>query len=232
MKPNLRFISFVCVITVVVLMGAASVVNTQVTPIKPASLANTQVTTTNKFLSDSPTKAAAHGFHPQRCVGPISRVVDVGDERVRVTGVNFTPVAGGGGEGGCFDPVPLLTTTVNLSDCSCLNAHLSAIVGSAQTYGVAPMALFQITLTNVNTGVVQHMYGHYETPFGIACPAVALEAERDVDMYASNFFQGVGRNPDNVPPGQYRVDVWWAGGPPGVPGGAIGAAFVLKLYQW
>jgi hypothetical protein len=27
-----------------------------------------------------------------------------------------------------------------------------------------------------------------------------------------------------------RVDVWWAGGPVGG-GGAIGAAFVLKLYQ-
>ena len=33
-----------------------------------------------------------------------------------------------------------------------------------------------------------------------------------------------------VPPGAYRVDVWWAGGPTAA-GGAIGAAFVLKLYQ-
>jgi hypothetical protein len=222
MKPNPRFLLFICVVALLVLMGSVSIVNTQTVP-------------THRFLSDDPTKGVNHVPLAQRCVGPISRVVDVGDESVRVTGVNFFPVAGGGGEGGCFDPVPLLTTTVNLSDCTCLNAHLSAIMGSAQTYPVAPMALFQITLTNLGTGAVQHMFGHYETPFGIACPAVALEAERDVDMYASNFFQRVGGNANagEVPPGQYRVDVWWAGGPPFAnPPGAIGAAFVLKLYHW
>ena len=46
-------------------------------------------------------------------------------------------------------------------------------------------------------------------------------------MYASNFYQSVGAG--GVPPGTYRVDVWWAGGP-ATSGGAIGAAFVLKLY--
>ena len=63
-------------------------------------------------------------------------------------------------------------------------------------------------------------------------PAVALEAERDVDEFAANFFQRIGNDKANgdVPPGVYRVDVWWAGGPVGG-GGAIGAAFVLKLYQ-
>jgi hypothetical protein len=55
-----------------------------------------------------------------------------------------------------------------------------------------------------------------------------MEAERDVDMYASNFFQRVGDGQHEVPAGSYSVDVWWAGGPD--PGGAIGAAFALKLY--
>jgi hypothetical protein len=58
-----------------------------------------------------------------------------------------------------------------------------------------------------------------------------LEAEHDVDMFAANFFQRVGTGPHEVPPGNYNVDVFWAGAPPGVtPSGAIGAAFVLKLY--
>ena len=74
------------------------------------------------------------------------------------------------------------------------------------------------------------MFGHYETPYGIYGPAVAIEAERDVDTFGSNFFQTVGTGPHDVPPGVYYVDVWWAGGP-ATPGGAIGAAFVLKLYQ-
>lgn len=50
-------------------------------------------------------------------------------------------------------------------------------------------------------------------------------------MLAANFFQTVGfQSPLDVPPGSYRVDVWWSGGPIGG-GGAIGGAFVLKLYQ-
>jgi len=72
--------------------------------------------------------------------------------------------------------------------------------------------------------------GHYETPYGVYAPAVAIEAERDVDTFSSNFFARIGTLPGDVPPGPYRVDVWWAGGPIGG-GGAIGAAFVLKLYQ-
>jgi hypothetical protein len=58
---------------------------------------------------------------------------------------------------------------------------------------------------------------------------VAIEAERDVDMISSVFFQRVGTAPGDVPPGVYRVDVWWAGGPAGG-GGAIAADFMLKLY--
>ncbi len=165
------------------------------------------------------------------CRGRIERVIDAADEVVHVTPAIFgtTP---GGGEGGQFDPTPVLSIDgVSLEEGECLNAHLSAIVGSAQTYGVAPLTLFQVTLTPVGGGP-RHMVGHYETPYGIPSPAVALEAETDVDMLAANFFQKVGPDAHEVPPGIYDVDVWWAGAPPGVAGGGIGAAFVLKLYLW
>lgn len=165
------------------------------------------------------------------CRGPIKLVTDVGFEGVRTTAWNFA-MLGGGGEGGRFDPAPLLTTTVNLTEGTCLNAHFSAMVGSRQTYGPAfsALTLFQVTLTPVGGGP-QHLFGHYETPYGIYAPAVAIEAERDVDTYGSNFFQRVGTGHGDVPPGAYRVNVWWAGGPIGG-GGAIGAAFVLKLYHY
>jgi hypothetical protein len=124
----------------------------------------------------------------------------------------------------------VLSTKVELRE-GCLNAHFSAIVGSAQTYGTSPITMFQVTLTPaVAGGVPQHMYGHYETPYGIYGPAVAIEAETDVDTFGSNFFQRIGDKEGEVPPGVYYVDVWWSGGPAGA-GGAIGAAFVLKLYQ-
>ena len=169
---------------------------------------------------------------PLACRGPITQVVDVGDENLRITRAVFG-TSPGGGEGKEFDRTPVLTTRVTLARGTCLDAHLSAIVGSRQTYGVSRMTFFQVTLTPLNGGP-RHMYGHYENPFGlpVPAPAVALEAERDVDMYASNFFQRVGTGPHEVAPGTYRVDVWWAGGPPPAPGGpsAIGAAFVLKLY--
>ncbi len=75
-----------------------------------------------------------------------------------------------------------------------------------------------------------HMVGHYERPYGQYGPAVAMEAERDVDMISANFFQRVGDMPGEVPGGQYRVDVWWSGGPVSG-GGALAMDFVLKLYQ-
>jgi hypothetical protein len=80
-------------------------------------------------------------------------------------------------------------------------------------------------------GAPQHMVGHYERPYGVYGPAVAIEAERDVDTFGSNFFQRVGHEPGDVPPGVYRVDVWWAGGPIGG-GGALAMDFVLKLYHY
>jgi hypothetical protein len=171
--------------------------------------------------------------HPaggQVCRGPIRLVQDVGFEGLRTTGWNWS-VVGGGGEGGRYDPIPLLTTTVTLTQ-GCLNAHFSAIVGSRQTYGpgVASLTLFQVTLTPLGAVAPQHMYGHFETPYGVYAPAVAVEAERDVDTFGANFFSRIGTQPGDVLPGTYRVDVWWAGGPIGG-GGALGAGFVLKLYQ-
>jgi hypothetical protein len=186
------------------------------------------------FYSRKQTEKALNAPHPpggQRCTGPIKMVTDVGFEGVRTTGWNFG-MMGGGGEGGRFDPNPLLSTVVTLNQGGCLNAHFSALVGSRQTYGPAfsALTLFQVTLSPVNGGL-QHLYGHYETPYGVYAPAVAIEAERDVDTYGSNFFQRVGTGHGEVPPGTYRVHVWWAGGPIGG-GGAIGAAFVLKLYHY
>jgi hypothetical protein len=164
------------------------------------------------------------------CNGPIAKVLDVAYEGTKATSAVFGSNPGGG-EGGQFDRTPVLSTKVELDKETCLDAHLSVIVGSGQLYGRSRMALFQVTLTGANGGP-RHMVGHYETPFGRPSPAVAIESERDVDMLAANFFQRVGDQKHDVPPGSYRVDVWWAGAPPGsaVPSGAFGAAFVLKLY--
>lgn len=172
-------------------------------------------------------KAAASTATVLGCKGPVTQVIDVGDENLRFTSANYFNHPGGG-EGGGFDKTPILSTRVTLAYGVCLDAHLSAIVGSRLTYGVAPLTLFQVTLTPLNGGAPRHLVGHFERPYGtLNGPAVALEAEHDVDMYASNFFQPVGMGQHSVPPGNYRVDVWWAGNGPG---GAIGAAFVLKLY--
>lgn len=158
------------------------------------------------------------------CRGPVRQVSDLADEGVRTTAWNYSTL-GGGGVGARFDKVPLLSTQVNLIT-GCLNAHLSAMVGN-QFYGVSNMTLFQVTLT-APSGAMLPMIGHYPTPYGAPAPAVALTAEYDVDMLGSNFYMPIG-GAAGVPPGAYRVDVWWAGGPT-APGGAIGAAFVLKLY--
>ena len=192
--------------------------------------------TTSFFSLPTDSAEAAKAAHPAgvlTCRGPLKLVQDVAFEGVKTTGFNWSSTLGGG-ESGRFDPTPVLTTTVTLTAGTCLNAHFSAIVGSRQTYGagVASITMFQVTLTPLATPPPppQHMVGHYETPYGIYAPAVAVEAERDVDTFGSNFFQRVGTAPGDVPPGTYRVDVWWSGGPVGG-GGAIGAAFVLKLYQ-
>jgi len=177
----------------------------------------------------APPSAAHNSNIPYNCIGgPIRVKTDVGYEGVKSTSFNWSSTAGGG-ESGRFDKTPVLTTRVNLANGTCLNAHLSALVGSRKTYGVAALTMFQVTLTPIG-GTPRHMFGHYENPYGIYGPAVFLEAENDVDTYASNFFQPVGKMPGGIAPGIYRVDVWWSGGPVGG-GGAIGAAFVLSLYQ-
>jgi hypothetical protein len=184
------------------------------------------------FYSKQDAAAALHDPQkPADCRGPVSFVTDAGYEGLKTTAHNWSNNTGGG-ESGRFDKTPVLTTRVKLSENTCLNAHFSALVGSQQMYGpgVSALTMFQVTLTPAGGGAPQHMYGHYETPYGTYGPAVAIEAERDVDTFGSNFFQRVGFDKGEVPPGDYTVDVWWSGGPVGG-GGAIGAAFVLKLYN-
>ena len=215
MKHNTRGIWFISLAALIVLLGSANGIKAQDRP----------------YLSEDPVKNIAHPSPALRCKGPITRVEDVGFEGLRFTTFNWSNTTGGG-ESGRFDPTPLLSTTVTLADSTCLDAHLSAMVGSKMTYsgfGVSSMTMFQVTLTPLGGTSPQHMFGHYENPFGQYGPSVSLSAEHDVDMLSSNFFQTVGSTAGAVPPGTYRVDVWWSGGPVGG-GGAIGADFVLKLY--
>ncbi len=215
MKRNGRVLGMLHLIVLIVALGVTSLAAAQ---------------EQRGFLDKSAAAAQHDPTIPAECRGPLTFVTDVGFEGVKSTSFNFSSPTGGG-DGKRFDKTPVLSTKVTLAERTCLNAHLSAIVGSAQTYGgVAPITMFQVTLTSLATGgPPQHMYGHYETPYGLYGPAVAVEAERDVDTFGSNFFQRVGFEKGDVPPGDYNVDVWWSGGPVGG-GGAIGAAFVLKLY--
>ena len=218
MKHNRHVFWFMTLVALFVLLNTARRVDAQ------------ERQTFTKEQQEQARKGAAQAPAPLPlgCRGPVTQVLDLGDENLKFTPAVFGTNPGGG-EGGQFDKTPVLTTRVSLAQGTCLDAHLSAIVGSKQSYGVSRMTLFQITLTSLApVGAPRHMVGHFERPFGSTSPAVALEAERDVDMYASNFFQRVGSGNHEVPPGTYRVDVWWAGGPD--PGGAIGAAFILKLY--
>lgn len=175
-----------------------------------------------------PRKMEAPLVAPANCASKVRLVRDTTFETVRTSAVNYFGPGTPGGLGG-FDPVPVLSNTVTLTG-GCLNAHLSAMVGGT-LYGVSKITLFQVTLTNTLTGAKVVMDGHYPTCFG-AGPCVALSAEYDVDMLGANFYKTVGSAPGQVPPGTYQVDAWWAGGPSFLGGaGAIGAAFVLKLYQ-
>jgi len=222
MKPKKLVISFLSIMALIVLLSSPNRVYAQDRQERPMF---------SKEDMDASRRAAP--VNPNQvlgCSGPITKVVDVAYEDLKITSAVFGNNPGGG-EGGQFDKTPVLSTTVTLTKKSCLNAHLSAFVGSKQTYSIfSPLTLFQVTLTPAGTAGPRHMVGHFERPFSINSPAVGLEAERDVDMFAANFFQKVGNGLHEVAPGTYRVDVWWAGAPPGPPGGAIGAAFVLKLY--
>ncbi|HXT62717.1 MAG TPA: hypothetical protein VN696_06740 [Pyrinomonadaceae bacterium] len=220
MKNNRKFAWLLSLVALLVILNTANAQEREAFPKEQVEAAKRGGPQTEKALV-----ATTLG-----CRGPITQVVDVGDENLRVTSAVYGTNPGGG-EGQQFDKTPLLSTTVTLAKGTCLDAHVSAIVGSKQTYRfVSRMTFFQVTLTRIGPVAFppRHMVGHFHTPFGINSPAVALEAEHDVDMYASNFFQKVGQGPHEIAPGTYRVDLWWAGGPD--PGGAIGAAFVLKLY--
>lgn len=163
------------------------------------------------------------------CASTVTNIIDVGDESQHFTTAVFgsTP---GGGEGKQFDKTPILSTKVVLTQDACLDAHFSAAIGGADFYGVSPMAMFQVTLTPTTGGAPIHMFGHYETPYGFASPAIAVGAEPDTDEIGANFFEHVGTGKHDIPPGVYQVDVWWAGSPLGPGVGATGSAFVLKLY--
>jgi hypothetical protein len=225
MKRHWQNLGLISMIALAVLLGAASGVLAQTPQSK-------------FFVSSDPTAKVAHPAAVLNCRGTtVKSITDVAFE-----GFLFTPTAfalgAGGGEGGCFNPTPVLTTTVTIpTTFTCLNAHFSAILGSQQTYGAAlnRLGIFQVTLTRLVTPLPppQHMIGHYETPYGLPCPAIGIEAERDVDTFGANFFQRIGTTqPGDLPPGNYRVDVWWAGGPPPPfgAGGVFAGALVLKLY--
>ncbi|HXC57417.1 MAG TPA: hypothetical protein VNU97_19110 [Rhizomicrobium sp.] len=197
-----------------------------------------QGATAKRNFFTPPAQNAAHGAKPKphadqtafNCTGPVSQAVDVGDESLRSTTAVFgsTP---GGGVGGQFDPNPLLDVFVDIPPGSCLDAHFSGLVGSA-LYGKSPLALFEVTVEAASPVFAPGtpLIGHFPTPYGIPSPAVALQAEQDVDEIGANFFIQAGDGPRQILPGHNRVVVWWAGGPPGSTGGAIGSAFVLKLY--
>lgn len=230
MKTSRGVLGLIGLAAVLVLPSTASIVKAQGTA-ADAQFGGGLLT---RAKSDAAAKQAAPPHNPMvmyRCSGRVVQKTDVAYEGVKTTASNWSHPTNGGGETGRFDKAPLLTATVKLSP-GCLNAHLSAIVGSKKTYGagISSITMFQVTLAPTGTAAYRHMIGHYDTPYGLYGPAVALEAENDVDMYASNFFQTVGYTRADVPPGTYDVKVWWAGGPVGG-GGAIGAAFVLSLYQ-
>lgn len=219
MKNDRSAAWFVSLVALIFLSSMATVVNAQERPIF------------SREDVERARNAASQGTAPGPvlgCTGPITRVIDLADESVRATSANFLANPGGG-EGGGFDKTPILSTKVGLAQGTCLNAHLSAIVGK----GRATQTMFQVTLTFLPPTTLpfnppRHMVGHLERPFGISSPAVFLEPESQADMFAANFFQKVGTGSHEVRPGTYRVDVWWSGA--GGPGGALGAAFVLKLY--
>jgi hypothetical protein len=175
-------------------------------------------------LLDPNGKDLPNPFQSVPCTGKVRMVNDVTYEGVKTSFWNF------GNGSTSFDPTPVLTANNVVLTNGCFNAHLSAMVGGKQTYGFSQITLFQVRLTSA-AGATYIMDGHYPSCFGIA-PCVALSAEYDVDMLAANFYKTVNAAPGSVPAGTYRVDVLWTGGSAFLGGaGAIGAAFVLKMYH-
>src|SRR5262249_14287672 len=96
------------------------------------------------------------------CVGPITKVMDIGYDGVKTTAAVYGTNPGGG-EGGQFDKTPVLSTKVELGENTCLNAHLSAIVGSKQPYAPSPLRLFRFTWRRP-PNPPKPFFGHYQTP--------------------------------------------------------------------
>jgi len=116
----------------------------------------------------------------------------VAGEPFNTTTVDFMATSG-------FDPVPLLSTTVDVSGAagSCLVAHFSAMPTASST-NVDDYVLFQVTVDGVP------MMGHFPEPFLIPNPAVAVTPDVDTEMSAYNFFA-------TVSGGSHTVEVHFAG---------------------
>jgi hypothetical protein len=197
-------------------------------PLAIAGTANAQSAT---FYQEGANKLGKHmplevpGI--ESCTGKVRLVQTTINESLLTTTAVFG-TSPGGGQGGQFDPTPILTIpNVRIAPGQCLTAHLSAMVGNGATYGVSTEAVFQVSLTPTGGGAPVAMEGHYATPYGYSSPAVATAAYSDVCMFAANFFQG---DDGDVPPGTYNINVWWAGAPSS--GGAIGTPFVLTVYEY
>jgi hypothetical protein len=163
---------------------------------------------------------------PMPCRGNVRMVEDVTFEGVKTTSWTYPTGATG------YDPVPVLSYKVSLKQ-GCFNLHLSAMVGGSQSYGMNKITLFQVRVTPAS-GPPIILDGHYPTCYG-ALPCVALSAEHDVDMLSSNFYKNVSSALGQIPPGPALVEVLWAGGPSFLNDpnpGAIGAAFVAKMYHY
>jgi hypothetical protein len=132
----------------------------------------------------------------------------VAGEPFNTTTVDFVATSG-------FDPVPILSTTVDVSGGgeSCLVAHFSAMP-TASSSSVDEYVLFQVTVDGVP------MSGHFPEPFLIPNPAVAVTPDLDTEMSAYNFFA-------TVTGGSHTVEVHFAGCCNG--GGATVFAPVLTL---
>ena len=123
---------------------------------------------------------------------------------------------------GHFDPVPLLSTTIQVGKPgpSCLIAHFSAMGAPLDNHVV-----FQVRVDGVP------MQGHLTGFVGIATPAVLDPEETDMNlprMVSYNFFA-------EVQPGAHTVDVLFAGccsaaPPPGVTMAQVGSPVLTLEY--
>src|SRR5882757_4413918 len=166
MKHGKNAFSLIGLIGLIILLGAAhTVVAQDRETFSKDDIEKAKAEYKNNAQKSGPEAAAMPGTRGVfGCIGPITRVIDIGYEGVKVTSANYFANPGGG-EGGGFDKTPILSTTVQLGKETCLDAHFSAMVGSKQSYGVAPITMFQVTLTPVGGGPTIHMFGHFERPY-------------------------------------------------------------------